>query len=345
MENPVLVEVTRGSRVESRHRGAIAVCGADGAMALALGDIDAPVFPRSAVKALQALPLVESGIADALGLTAAELALTCASHAGEAAHVAAAASMLAKAGSDAGVLECGVHWPSSETAARALSRLGAAPSVLHNNCSGKHAGFVCLACGSGRDPTGYVRAGHPVQREVKAAMESLTGARLGEADCGTDGCSIPTYAVPLRALARGFARFGSGQGMAPARAAAAARLRAAVAAHPFMVAGTGRFDTQIMALLGARAFIKTGAEGVYCASLPELGLGLALKCDDGATRAAEVMLISVLCAVLPLSPSESDALKPFRTPALRNWNGIATGCIAPHADLISNAACARLPHM
>ena len=345
MENPVLVEVTRGSRVESRHRGAIAVCDAGGAMALALGDVDARVFPRSAVKALQALPLVENGIADALRLTAAELALACASHAGEAAHVATVAAMLAKAGRDAGALECGAHWPSSETAARVLARLGAPPSVLHNNCSGKHAGFVCLACGSGRDPSGYIAAGHPVQREVKAAIESMTGTTLGDADSGTDGCSIPTYAVPLRALARGFARFGAGLGMAPARTAAAARLRAAVAAHPFMVAGTGRFDTQIMALLGARAFIKTGAEGVYCASLPDLGLGLALKCDDGATRAAEVMLISVICAMLPLSPGECAALKPFRCQKLRNWSGIETGCIAPHADLISHLACARLPHM
>ena len=343
--NPILVDVWRGTLVESRHRGAIAVLDADAAVALALGDIDASVFPRSAVKAMQALPLVESGVAEKLGLTQAELALVCSSHAGEPAHVAGVTAMLAKVGRDAGALECGVHWPTSETAARALSRLGAPPSALHNNCSGKHAGFVCLACGSGRDPAGYVAAAHPVQREVKAALESLTGATLGDADSGTDGCSIPTYAVPLRALARGFARFGAGLGMAPARAAAAARLRAAVAAHPFMVAGTGRFDTQIMALLGARAFIKTGAEGVYCACLPELGLGVALKCDDGATRAAEVMLISVLCAMLPLSPGECAALKPFRSPALRNWNGVETGCIAPHADLISHTVCARLPHM
>lgn len=339
MQNPVLVEVTRGAWVESRHRGAVAVCDADGAVALAIGDIDAPVFPRSAVKAMQALPLVESGIADRLGLTPAELALACSSHAGEPAHVAGVTAMLAKVGRDAGALECGAHWPTNQAAAHALARAGAQPSALHNNCSGKHAGFICLACGMDADPRGYVDASHLVQREITAAIEGLTGGALDADHCGMDGCSIPTYAVPLRALARGFARFGAGLGMAPARAAAAVRLRAAAAAHPFMIAGTGRFDTRIMALLGARAFTKTGAEGVFCASLPELGLGVALKSDDGATRAAEVMLACVIGKCLPLSASDSAALNSFTTPALRNWNGLTTGRVAP-SEAFSHTVCA-----
>ena len=327
--NPVLVEVTRGNRVESQHRGAVCVRDADGGIVAAVGDIDAAIFPRSAVKALQALPLVESGIADRLGLTDAELALACASHSGEAAHVAAAAAMLTKAGRDEDSLECGAHWPLGEAAARTLARSGGEPRALHNNCSGKHAGFVCLACGLGADPRGYVESGHIVQHEVRAALEALTGVAHSAENSSIDGCSIPTYAVPVRALALAFARFGAEQGMQPLRALASRRLRQVVAANPHMVAGTGRFDTRIMTLLGIRAFTKTGAEGVFCAALPELGLGIALKCDDGGTRAAEVMLAATLQCLLALSEHEKAGMRDFISPLSCNWNGIVTGGIAP----------------
>ena len=197
MDNPVLVEVTRGAEVESRHRGAVSVVDAEGTAVLAVGDVECRVFPRSAVKALQALPLVEGGFADQYGLTDAEIALACASHAGEPEHVAAAAAMLKKAGQPPGCLECGTHWPLGEDAARTLAAAGGHPTALHNNCSGKHAGFVCLACGLGADPKGYVRPEHPVQRAVGAALEDLTGASHAAETRGIDGCSIPTYAVPL----------------------------------------------------------------------------------------------------------------------------------------------------
>jgi L-asparaginase II len=327
MTNPIVVEALRGERVESRHRGAGAVVDADGASLLTFGDVDTPVFPRSAVKALQALPLIESGAADALGLSEPELALACASHAGEPAHVATAAAMLAKAGLDEGALACGAHWPFSEEASRALARAGARPSPLHNNCSGKHAGFLCLACASGWAAKGYEAAASPVQRAAKAAITEVTGASLGEDVCATDGCSIPTYAAPLRALALGFARFGAGQGLAPQRAKAAARLRAAVAAYPEMVAGDGRFDTELMRLFGAGAFIKTGAEGVYCAALPELGLGLAIKLDDGATRAAQLVIAALIDRFLPMDEARRSALARFVAPTLRNWNGVTVGAL------------------
>ncbi len=325
MANPIVVEVTRGPLVESRHRGAGAVVDARGALVFSFGDVERPVYPRSAVKAFQALPLVESGAADQLGLGEAEIALACASHSGEAAHVAGAAAMLGKAGADVAALACGAHWPLGEKAARALARSGAEPSALHNNCSGKHAGFLCLACASGWDPRGYEAPGHPAQRAAREAIEALTGAALGAAVCGTDGCSIPTYAVPLRALALGFARFGSDEGLAPARRRAARRIRAAVAAHPRMVAGEGRFDTEVMALLGPRAFTKTGAEGVFCAALPEAGLGLAGKADDGATRAAQVMIAALIARFLPMSDAERSRFEAFASPSLRNWNGLEVG--------------------
>jgi L-asparaginase II len=333
MANPIVVEATRGARVESRHRGAGAVFDADGASVLAFGDIDAPIFPRSAVKALQALPLIESGAADALKLSDGEIALACASHSGEAVHVETAAAMLAKAGLDQDALACGVHWPLGEAAARALARAGAKPSALHNNCSGKHAGFLCLACASGWPTEGYQAVASPVQREVKGAIEAMTGAALGEDVCATDGCSIPTYAVPLRALALGFARLGTGSGLAPQRAKAAARIRAAVAANPLMVAGEGKFDTEVMRLFGARVFVKTGAEGVYCAALPELGLGLAVKADDGAMRAARVMIAALIDRFLPMDEAERTRFAPFVAPGLRNWNGASVGALRPAGAL------------
>jgi L-asparaginase II len=330
--NPLLVEATRGGLVESFHRGALAVVDAYGHVHTALGDIDRPIFPRSAVKLLQALPLVASGAADALGLTDAELALACASHVGEPAHVAAAASMLAKAGLDASVLECGSHWPYDEAAQHALLREGVLPTALHNNCSGKHAGFACLGCTlrGGRDARaflrGYVQPDHPVMREVTAALQAATGFDLARTARGIDGCSIPTYAVPLRHLALAFARVSTGQGLDADHARAAARLRAAVAAQPFMVGGTGRLDTRLMQRFGPRVCCKVGAEGVYCAALPELGLGLALKMDDGNTaRAAEVVLAALLERLL--DPDDADAawLRDVSDAALRNRNGIEVG--------------------
>ena len=328
MSNQVLVEVLRGALVESRHRGAVAVVDAGGGLVLALGEVERPVYPRSAIKALQALPLVESGTADRYGLGDEELALACASHSGEPGHVAAATSMLAKAGLDVDALKCGAHWPIHQPSAQALARGGGAASALHNNCSGKHAGFLCTACALDSDPARYIEPGHPVQRAVKATLESLTGETIAQDACAVDGCSVPTWAMPLRSLAMAFARFGSGVGLAPERAKAAARLRAVCAAHPWHVAGTGRFCTEIMQRFGARVFIKTGAEGVYCAALPEQGLGIAVKCDDGAGRAAEMIMAATLARLLN-SEADRAMLEFYLRPTLRNWNGITVGEIRP----------------
>ncbi len=326
MSDPVLVEAWRGPLVESRHRGAVAVADADGAAVLALGDVATPIFPRSAVKALQALALVESGAADHYRLSDQELALACSSHNGEAAHVEGVSGMLAKAGLDASALSCGVHWPIYQPATHALAKSGG-PSALHNNCSGKHAGFLCLACALGIDHAGYWRPDHAIQREVRGVLEDMTGTTLGPDRCAVDGCSVPTWAIPLARLARAFARFGTGHGLSRQRAAAAGRLRAACAKNPWHVAGTARFCTEIMTLFGSRVFVKTGAEGVFCGALPEQGLGLAVKCDDGAGRAAEVVTAALIARFLPLEPTERVALSRFVRPSLRNWNGIEVGAL------------------
>jgi L-asparaginase II len=324
MGNPVLVEVWRGGFVESRHRGAVAVVGANRQTLLAVGDVTMPIFPRSAVKPLQALPLVESGAADRYSLGDDELALACASHGGEPAHVEGVARMLAKAGLDSSALACGTHWPSSQAAALALARTGG-PSPLHNNCSGKHAGFLCLACAMGVDHVGYWRPEHAVQLLVRGVLEDLTGAVMPP-DCrAVDGCSVPTWAVPLHNLAHAFAKFGTGHGLAPERARAAARLRAACALKPCFVAGSGRFCTQVIQLLGARALVKTGAEGVYCGALPQQGLGIAIKCDDGAGRAGEAIMATLIARFVPLQDQERAALAQLAGPVLRNWNGVEVG--------------------
>jgi L-asparaginase II len=326
MIDPVLVEVLRGALVESRHRGAIAVADANGATVLTVGDIATPVFPRSAVKALQALVLVESGAAERYGFGDEELALACASHSGEADHVAGVERMLATSGLDASALACGAHWPLSQPATAALTRTGQ-PSSLHNNCSGKHAGFICDACAMGVAHAGYWKPEHPVQREVRAVLENLTGTALTEDRRAIDGCSVPTWAIPLQNLAHAFARFGSGHGLERGRANAAARLRAACAQKPWHVAGTGRFCTEIMQLFGPRVFVKTGAEGVYCGALPGQGLGIAIKCDDGAGRAAQVVMAALIARFLPLSDAERGALERFMRPTLRNWNGFEVGAL------------------
>ena len=318
----MIVEVTRGPAVESRHAVDAAVVDADGALVWSAGDPDAAVFPRSAVKAMLALPMVESGVPERLGLTEAEIALACSSHAGEIVHTRAAASMLAKAGRDVACLACGVHWPSNDAASRALAAMGAQPSALHNNCSGKHAGFICLACDRGLDPAGYEQPDHPAMREITAALAAMTGAVLDERNRAVDGCSIPTYAIPLRAQALGFARIATGAGQAPARAAALARIRAAVAANPLMVGGTGKFDTDIMTAMGTRIFSKGGAEGVHAMALPQQGLGIVVKARDGAGRAGCVAVAALAARFLG---DADDRLAPFVRPVLRNWRGTEVG--------------------
>ncbi len=332
--NPVLVEATRGATRESAHRGAVAVLDADGAVVATIGDIDRPIFPRSAVKVLQAIPLVESGAAGQLGLDDEELAIACASHNGEPAHTAVVARMLGKAGLDASALECGTHWPYLDVVSRAIAAAGREPDALNNNCSGKHAGFLCLACrlSAGVDlrryAKGYVGANHPVMREITAALQATTGFDLERAPRGTDGCSIPTFAIPLRHLAHAFARVGTGVGLGAGAARAAGRLREAVARRPFMVAGSARFDTKVMERLGARVFSKVGAEGVYCAALPERGLGVAIKIDDGNNaRAAEVAMAATIEALVALDDADASFMRGLSDVTLRNWNGIEVGAL------------------
>ena len=324
-ENPVLVEVTRGEMVESRHRGAFAVADVEGRIVLSAGDFEHNVYPRSAIKPLQALALVESGAADAFGVNDRELALACASHQGEAAHVDTARAWLARLGYSNADLECGAHLPYSEPCAHALIRAAEAPQALHNNCSGKHAGFLTVARQLGVSPQGYIKFEHPVQQTVLGILEMMAGLDLRAAPRGIDGCGIPQYALPLGNIALAMARFADPADQPERRRNACARVREAMAAEPLMVAGTNRFCTDVIVASGGRALVKTGAEGVFCAALPELGLGLALKIDDGATRASQVATAALLRRLGVLDEQTTERLSHQIRPQLHNRAGTLVG--------------------
>jgi L-asparaginase II len=324
MSNPVLVEATRGGIVESRHTGAYAVVDGHGQIVRSAGDIDQPIFPRSAIKAFQCLPVIESGAADAFGFTDEELALACASHNGEPEHIRVAQSMLAKAGNREEDYECGAHWPHQTSALHDMIRSGEHPRPVHNNCSGKHAGMLALARRLGADTHGYATHDHPVQRVIARVIGELCDVDTDGLAWGIDGCSVPTWAVPLRNLALGFARFGSGVACPQARRQAAERIIATVRNYPFMVAGTDRFCTKLMQAV-PRAFVKTGAEGVFCAAIPHAGLGIALKCDDGAHRASEALMAAVLSDLPVWTEGERETLRSFAHIELRNWRKIQVG--------------------
>lgn len=337
MANPVLCEITRGNLVESRHRGAVAVVDADGGVFLALGAIEEPVFARSAVKAMQALPLIESGAADAFGFGDKELAVVCSSHGGEPMHVDLVTLMLAQAGLTPDALECGMQWPSVRSAATQLTVSGEQPGALHNNCSGKHTGFLCTCAHIGIPHEGYVRRDHPAQKEVTAVLEALTGAPHAIDHCGVDGCSIPTHAVPLRSLAFGFARMATGAGLEPVRAGAAKRLLNACMANPLLVDGTNRRCTKLMEAGDGEVYAKNGAEGVYCGAIPSLGLGVAVKCDDGAMRGAETVFAAVVSRLMTGNSDLASRFEALATSPVLSRNRVPVGEIRPAGELVFNS--------
>lgn len=327
MANPVLIEVTRGKIVESVHTGALAIADARGDIVLGLGDIVRPVFPRSSIKSLQALPLIESGAADRYAFTDDELALACASHTGTARHTATANGMLQKLGLGEPALGCGAHTPLGASAAKELWRSGGQPTQLHNNCSGKHAGMLATALHLGEPIADYWQAGHPVQARVHETLCEVTDLELGPDTLGIDGCSVPNWAMPLAHMAAMFARLVTGTGLGEKRKQAFQRIMQACWQAPEMIAGPGRADTVVMANAPGRVFMKTGAEGVYCGGFPELGLGFALKIDDGATRASAGTAMTVIEHLVP------EARGLMRRNVIKSWRGIETGHIRTATSL------------
>jgi L-asparaginase II len=327
--NPVLVEVTRGAAVESRHRGAAVVIDSRGGRRAAWGDVDATVFARSSVKPLQALPLLESGAAARFGVSARELALACASHGGEPDHVAIARGWLARLGRTEEDLICGPHAPISQEAAEALVRVGREPSRLHNNCSGKHLGFLTLAMHLGAPLKDYGNREHPVQRQVRRVLSEMGGTDLSSAPVAGDGCGVPVAAMPLVAIARAFALLAASDDLPRARAEAARRVVSAMTMHPYFIGGTDRFDTLVTERAVGKVLVKGGAEGVCAGALLDRGLGFAVKIDDGAKRAAETAMAALLARYAGENGALRETIAAFQVTPVLDTRSLAIGSIRP----------------
>lgn len=316
-----MVELWRGGLLESTHLGHAVVVDETGQIVQAWGDPERIIFPRSSCKMIQALPLVESGAADAYGLTPVQLALSCASHQGAALHVNAARDWLAGIGLGEPDLRCGSHEPYDKAERDRLICDHEGPCQLHNNCSGKHSGFLTVTKHLKAGPE-YVEIDHPLQKAIRAATEEVTGETV--AGYGIDGCSAPNFAMSVAGLARAMAAFAKAREGGSVRERAMQRLRDAMAAHPEYVAGEGRSCTELMRAMGGRVAIKTGAEAVFIAMIPEKKLGLAMKIEDGNSRASEAALVGILTRLGVLDAAHPMAEKRLPAPQT-NCRGIRTG--------------------
>lgn len=316
-----MVEFWRSGTLENLHMGHAVICDAKGGMVEAWGDPDAVIYPRSSCKMIQALPLLESGAADAAGLTAAQLALSCASHRGAAIHTNMVTDWLATLGLGEADLRCGPQMPDDAAAFRGLLCSDTAPCQIHNNCSGKHSGFLTLGRHLKAGPE-YVEPDHPVQRAVRAAFEEVTG--MGSPGYGIDGCSAPNFTTTVTGLARAMAYFAGANPEGTLRERSAARLVRAMMARPDLVDGEGGSCTDLMRAMGGRAAAKSGADGVYVAILPERQMGIALKIADGSGPAREAAMTAILIRLGVLDAGHPIAAKTLNGP-IRNRRGLAVG--------------------
>ncbi|MFT5112157.1 MAG: L-asparaginase II [Parasphingorhabdus sp.] len=291
-QNPILVDVWRGDLIESRHRGSICVVNQMGETIFSSGNIEKPVYARSSMKLIQALPLLDSGAAAELKLSTEQICLACSSHTGETIHTEAVGQWLSSLGMAESNLECGIHDPNDFLANKKLLASGQSASQLHNNCSGKHTGFLSLANHQGFDAEGYIHVDHPLQKMITNAIAEECQVELDEQKAALDGCSIPLFAVPLKNVARAYARFtitGSGR-----REKSRQKILQSICKHPLLIAGNGRFCSRIIGLSDHSVVTKTGAEGYYIAVLRDQRLGIAIKIEDGEKRASEVAMATLL---------------------------------------------------
>jgi L-asparaginase II len=334
--NPALVHVFRGASVESIHRGSISVSFADGQVGAELGNVDHPVFVRSTIKLFQAIPLIESGTADAMGLTDRELAVACASHDSQIMHVAAVRSILDKAGLDENKLLCGTHWPLSLEETVRIAHEGRKPIPIENNCSGKHAAFLAVCRHEGYDVGSYQSYEHPLQVRIRQALAESFDALLDNNQWAIDGCGVPTYKLSLRKLALGFAQLSEHSRAAADHKTARLRLLKACLENPEYVAGTLRFCTLQMKQVPGTLFLKAGAEGLFCGAFPALGIGFAIKCDDGAIRASTAVAGALIESI---HHGERQRTSVDRNLEIRDGNGRRVGSIEP-TELLTEF-CAR----
>jgi L-asparaginase II len=324
MVTPILVEVTRGPEVESRHRGQIAVLDAAGQLKQQVGDVETLVCMRSLAKPFQALAVLTTGAAEAFGFKGAELALFSGSLSGQDFQVFLVTSCLERMGLKPDALQCGVHPPLHRPTAQALVKAGAKPSPLHNTCAGKHTAMLALCVHHGWPVEGYLAVEHPVQKLIMGTVARMVGVPLPQIKVAIDGCGAPVFYVPLKNIALGYARLAAGQPGSPA-----GTLMAAILAHPRHIAGDGRLDTDIMLALPGAAFAKSGAEGGYALALKDGGLGVALKIEDGGQRALNPSVVAVLDQLSFLTPPAREALAPYLEPSILNHRKEEVGRVRP----------------
>ena len=315
-----LVEIWRGERLESVHSGHAVVMDASGNIHTSWGNPDHITYPRSSAKILQALPMVESGVADRVNLTQPQLALACASHSGASIHTDPVRRWLSDLELNDDSFVCGPQWPSDLTARNGLVKSDATPCRYHNNCSGKHCGFLTMVKANNWEPE-YAEIDHPLQVAIKQAFEEITEET--SAGWGIDGCSAPNHAVSIRGMARAMATIAAADD-STTRGAAMVRLREATMAYPELVANTNRACTHLMRAGKGRVSVKTGAEGYFIAIIPEMGLGVALKIMDGTTRAAECTMAAILCRLGVLDAND-PLVSRYANPTLKNFAGLVTG--------------------
>jgi L-asparaginase II len=333
MQHVPLVEVTRGSHVESIHYGSVAVVNCNGDVLYRAGDPDFLTFTRSTLKPFQALPFVQSGGPAQFGLNAKEVALLCASHSGEPMHIDAVQSMLSKAGCTEHQLRCGCHAPLYFAATGQSVPSGKSYNQLYNNCSGKHAGFLAYCVQHELSLANYLDPGHPLQRAIRTNVASIVNMPEEDLKLGIDGCSAPNYAMPLSRLALAYARLaqaGSDSGATNALGV----LYDAMTMHPEMVSGTKRMDLALMQTTPVDWVAKGGAEGVQAIGVRSAGLGIAIKVADGSKRGLETAIVAVLQQLGLLSAPANSVLAPWTHPEIVNVMGLHTGEIRPVLQLV-----------
>lgn len=331
-KSEALTEVWRGEYLECIHRGHVAVCNANGDLLASWGDPNANILPRSSCKMLQTLPLIESGAADAYGLTSEHLALACASHQGAEIHTSRVSTWLENLQLSETDLRCGGHRPKDHDAADDLVRNGKNFNQTHNNCSGKHSGFLTLNKHIGGDAE-YIEIDHPIQQQIKNAIEDMADQQTS--GYAIDGCSAPNFGVTLFGLACSMARMAKPTGLGRIREQAIVRLVDAMAKHPELVAGETRACTDLMRAMDGRTVVKTGAEGVFAAILPDHGIGVAIKIEDGATRAAECSIAALLVRLGVANP-DHPLVNNLLFHEQRNSRNMLVGSIKPSANLYAN---------
>ncbi len=329
--NPILAEVYRNHVVESYHRGSAVVVDSTGKTVLAIGDPDRKIYPRSALKLFQAIPLLESGAAEKFALSDQEIVLACASHNAERLHTDAVQSWLHRLGLETDNLECGADFPLSDAMKRKLLAGGKKAAPIHQNCSGKHAGMLTLARYLGVDTRGYSEYQHPTQQAWMQTLSELLGVDVSTLDWERDGCGLPAICLAMERIAYGYALLANPQAVGGSRGQAMSKIISSIQAYPQMLAGSGRCCSAVIKATAGRVVVKTGAEGVYAGVLPKLGLGLVIKIDDGASRGSEVALGGLLLKLGAIDVEIYQRLSRYFTPKIYNTQKKVTGKICASA--------------